>query len=173
MKIASKAALGLILVSILFVGLLYTHNDIGITAAKIESDIRSSQKIQDDWITDGTVSNTMAAYISYPQDMTNHTFSIYVNRPGLSFGYFFRGGGNLSGVASEITEFTVEGYEERAFISMNQEQVAQLKIDDGNSVRTIDVDSSSPFAIVLPADAGNIAFYDVNGKNVKYRNNPL
>lgn len=46
MKIASKAALGLILVSILFVGLLYTHNDIGITAAKIESDIRSSQKIQ-------------------------------------------------------------------------------------------------------------------------------
>lgn len=44
MKIAYKAALGLILVSILFVGLLYTHNDIGITAAKIESDIRSSQK---------------------------------------------------------------------------------------------------------------------------------
>lgn len=44
MKIASKAALGLILVSILFVGLLYTRNDIGITAAKIESDIRSSQK---------------------------------------------------------------------------------------------------------------------------------
>lgn len=43
MKIASKAALGLILVSILFVGLLYTRNDIGITAAKIESDIRSSQ----------------------------------------------------------------------------------------------------------------------------------
>lgn len=89
MKIASKAALGLILVSILFVGLLYTHNDIGITAAKIESDIRSSQKIQDDWITDGTVSNTIAAYISYPQDMTNHTFSIYVNRPGLSFGISF------------------------------------------------------------------------------------
>lgn len=115
----------------------------------------------------------MAAYISYPQDMTNHTFSIYVNRPGLSFGYFFRGGGNLSGVASEITEFTVEGYEDRAFISMNQEQVAQLKIDDGNSVQTIDVDSSSPFAIVLPTDAGNIAFYDVNGKNVKYRSNPL
>ena len=81
MKIASKAALGLILVSILFVGLLYTRNDIGITAAKIESDIRSSQKIQDDWITDGTVSNTMAAYISYPQDMTNHTFSSMLIAP--------------------------------------------------------------------------------------------
>ena len=37
MKIASKAALGLILVSILFVGLLYTRNDIGITAAIIET----------------------------------------------------------------------------------------------------------------------------------------
>ena len=107
----------------------------------------------------------MSSFMHFPICATYCTLS----RPGLSFGYFFRGGGNLSGVASEITEFTVEGYEERAFISMNQEQVAQLKIDDGNSVQTIDVDSSSPFAIVLPTNAGNIAFYDVNGKTVKYR----
>ena len=169
MKNVRQAVLVFGLICALFVGLLYVRNDIGVAPANLESYIRSSQKIPDDWVVDGSVSDTMAAYIFYPQDMNGHTFSVYVRRPGLSFGYFFRGGGNLSGVASEITEFTVEGYEERAFISMNQEQVAQLKIDDGNSVQTIDVDSSSPFAIVLPTDAGNIAFYDVNGKNVKYR----
>ena len=35
---------------------------------------------------------------------------LYVNRPGLSFGYFFRGGGTLSGIQKGIVEFTVEGY---------------------------------------------------------------
>ena len=39
---------------------------------------------------DGSISDTMAAFISYPQDKTDHTFSVYVNRPGLSFGYFFQ-----------------------------------------------------------------------------------
>ena len=77
----------------------------------------------------------MAAYISYPQDLSDHSFSVYVNRPGLSFGYFFRGGGKLSGVQRGIVEFTVEGYNERAFISMNQQQVQQLEIDDATQFK--------------------------------------
>lgn len=72
-----------------------------------------------------------AAFISYPRDMTDQIFSVYVNRPGLSFGYFFRGGGNLAGVNAGITEYTVEAYKERAFICMNQQQVERLKIDEG------------------------------------------
>lgn len=88
-------------------------------------------------------------YISYPQDRSDHTFSVYVNRPGLSFGYFFRGGGSLSGVERGIAEFTVDGYNERAFISMNQPKAARLEIDDGNTVQIIDLNSDQPFAIVL------------------------
>ena len=104
----------------------------------------------------------MAAYISYPQDLSDHSFSVYVNRPGLSFGYFFRGGGTLSGIQRGIVEFTVEGYNERAFISMNQQQVQQLEIDDGNTIQVVDIDRNKPFAIVLPINAGNITFYNVN-----------
>ena len=117
-----KTVIGVVFVCILFVGFLYANNNIGMTSTDLEADIRSSQKIKDDWTLDGSVSNTMAAYISYPQDMNDHIFSVYVNRPGLSFGYFFRGGGSLSGVQRGIAEFTVEGYNERAFISMNQQQ---------------------------------------------------
>ena len=172
-KIFLKIMLGVVLVCALFVGFLYANNDIGVTSTNLEADIRSSQKIKDDWTVEGSVSDTMAAYISYPQDMSDHTFSVYVNRPGLSFGYFFRGGGSLSGVERGIVEFTVEEYKERAFISMNQQRVTQLQIDDGNSIQGIYIDSNKPFAIVLPINAGTITFYDVNGNTVEYWNNPL
>lgn len=172
-KIVLKTVIGILLACSLFVGFLYVSSDIGIASGNLETDIRSSQKIKEDWAVDGSVSDTMAAYISYPQDMSDHTFSVYVNRPGLSFGYFFRGGGTLSGIQRGIVEFTVEGYNERAFISMNQQQVQQLEIDDGNTIQVVDIDRNKPFAIVLPINAGNITFYDVNRNTVEYWNNPL
>ena len=172
-KIVLKTAIGILLVCSAFVGFLYVSNDIGIASGNLETDIRSSQKIKEDWAVDGSVSDTMAAYISYPQDLSDHSFSVYVNRPGLSFGYFFRGGGNLSAVQRGIAEYTVEGYNERAFISMNQQQVTQLEIDDGNTIQVLDIDSNKPFAIVLPISAGTITFYDVNGNTVEYWNNSL
>ena len=172
-KIVLKTVIGILLVCSVLVGFLYVSNDIGIASGNLETDIRSSQKIKEDWAIDGSVSDTMAAYISYPQDMSDHTFSVYVNRPGLSFGYFFRGGGTLSGIQRGIVEFTVEGYNERAFISMNQQQVQQLEIDDGNTIQVVDIDRNKPFAIVLPINAGNITFYDVNRNTVEYWNNPL
>ncbi len=163
-----KTILCVVLICILFVGFLYANDDIGVTSNNLEANIRSSQKIMDDWTIDGSVSDTMAAFISYPQDNSNHTFSVYVNRPGLSFGYFFRGGGDITQVEDYIAEFTIEGYNERAFISMNTQKVEKCEIYDGNSVQVMNIDSSKPFAIVLPINAGNICFYDVNGNVVEY-----
>lgn len=79
---------GILVLGVLFLGFLFVNNDIGVSATKIEADIRSSQKITADWNVEGSVSDSMAAFISYPQDKTDHTFSVYVNRPGFSFGYF-------------------------------------------------------------------------------------
>ncbi len=168
-----KLTSGILLVCVVFIVFLYVNNDIGIQKSQFESDIRSSQNIESDWIVDGNVSDTIAAFISYPRDMSDHTFSVYVNRPGLSFGYFFRGGGSLSGAENSIAEYTVEGYKERAFISMNKQQVKRLEIDDGNSIQVVDIDSSKPFSIVLPVNAGNITFYDVNENTVEFFEQPL
>ena len=159
--------LGVILACVLVFGFLYANNDIGKTANSLEADIRQSQKILDDWIVDGSISDTMAAFISYPQDKTDHTFSVYVNRPGLSFGYFFRGG-DIVEVDDYIAEFVVEGNNERAFISMNTQNIVRLEVDDGNGIQVIDIDSGKPFAIVLPLNVGNICFYDTNGNVVEY-----
>ncbi len=172
-KILPKILLGIALACAVFFSFLYTNNDIGKTANSLEADIRLSQKISDDWNVDGSTSDTMAAFISYPQDKTDHTFSVYVNRPGLSFGYFFRGGGDIVEVDDYIAEFVVEGYNERAFVSMNTQNVIRLEVDDGNSVRVIDIDNGKPFAIVLPLNAGNICFYDANGNVVEYLRQPL
>ena len=46
-------------------------------------------------------------------------------------------------------------------------------IDDGNTIQVVDIDRNKPFAIVLPINAGNITFYDVNRNTVEYWNNPL
>lgn len=172
-KALPKILLGIVLACALFFGFLYANNDIGKTANSLEADIRLSQKISDDWNVDGSISDTMAAFISYPQAKTDHTFSIYVNRPGLSFGYFFRGGGDIVEVDEYIAEFVVEGYNERAFISMNTQNVVRLEIGDGNNVRVIDIDSGKPFAIVLPLNAENICFYNTNGTVVEYLRQPL
>lgn len=169
----SKIFLAALIACIIFVMYLYLNNDIGVHKLKLEEDIRSSQNINSDWTVVGNVSDTMAAYISYPEDHSDHTFSVYVNRPGLSFGYFFRGGGNLRGVGKAIAEYTVKDYNERAFISMNELKVERLVIDDGNSVHTIDIDSNKPFALVLPVNAGAITFYDVNGNEVLFFESPL
>ena len=165
---AGKIILGVMLVCIVCLGILYLNNDIGIQRSKLESDVRLSQKIQDDWLTEGVSSDTMAAFISYPEDKSDHTFSVYVNRPGLSFGYFFRGGGSAGEIQEFIVEYTVEGYHERAFVSMNKQEVERLEIDDGNSVNVTDIDSSKPFAMILPVNSGTVTFFDVNGNRVDF-----
>lgn len=163
-----KILSGVALACVLLLGFLYVNHDIGKSADSLEADVRLSQKIADDWTVDGSISDTVAAFISYPQDGSDHTFSLYVDRPGLSFGYFFRVGGGSAEVEEQIAEFTVEGYSERAFISMNAQDVVRLEVDDGDDVRVIDIDGGKPFAIVLPLNAGNVCFYDANGNAVEY-----
>ena len=151
-----------------FAGFLHLNNDIGISESKIEADIRTSQNINAEWVIEGTVSDTMAAFISYPQDQSDHIFSVYINRPGLSIGYFFRDGGTIETVERSIMEFTFDGYDECAFISMNTQNVARLEIGDGQEIQTISVDPEKPFAIVVPAYTETITFYDAQGNIVEY-----
>ena len=168
-KILPKIILCSVLALTALACFLYFNNVFGISPNHLEEDIRSSQKISDYWTVDGEVSDTMAAFISYPPNKTDHTYSVYIKHQGLSFGYFFRTGGDIVSVDKYITKFTMNECDEIAFISMNSQQVERLEIDDGDTVQVIDIDSSKPFAIVLPANVGNIVnFYDVNGNTVEY-----
>lgn len=156
--------LAVILVSALF---LYFNNDIGISQSSIEDDARKSQKIVKDWQVAKDISDGMSAMLFYPQDKSHHTFSIYVNRTGISFGYFFRGGGGIAEVERYIVELSIDGYNEQAYISLNNQRVEKLEIDNGNSTQIIKIDSSKPFVFVLPKNIGSITFIDINGNVVE------
>ncbi len=162
-----KVAVVFILVCAVLTGILYLCGNIGVPAGRLVQDIRRSQKIEADWTVNGNVTDTMAAYIAYPSDRGDHTFSVYVNRPGLSFGYFFRYGGSLSQVERSVAVYTVEGYGEKAYLSMNTAQVDRVEIDDGNGVQVIALDADKPFALVLPMGAGAVVFYDIEGNPVQ------
>ncbi len=159
-----------LLICAIFTGYLFLGNNIGVSKNNIISDIRKSQKITDEWTTYGEVTDEMAAYVSYPKDKSDHTFSIYVNRKGLSFGYFFRAGGSNSTIDSSIAEFTIDEYDDRAFISLNNHNVVQLKIDNGNDVEIREIEENEPFVFILPKNAGEISFYDKDGNVIEYVN---
>ena len=173
MHTAGKIALGLLLVFLLGFGFLWLNNDIGLSDDRLAWDFRQSQTIQNDWHISGDITDTMAAFIAYPEDRSDHTFAVYVNRPGLSFGYFFRGGGDIVSVERAIAEYTVEGYRERAFISLNTQGVVRVEIDNGTEVEIIPLDSSKPFALVLPLNAGEVTFYTEQGQVVDYQRQRL
>ena len=175
-KILPKIILASVFVLSLFLGFRFAnigidaviHFDPGIPASRLEADIRKEQKIPDDWTVEGNASNTMAAYVSYSPDKSSHTASVYVDRPGISSGYFFRFSGPASTASRDITAFTVKDYNEAAFVSMNAKQIFQVEIGDGDNIRVIDIDPNKPFAIVLPLNEGSICFYNLDGECIEY-----
>jgi hypothetical protein len=153
--------------------LLYFNNDIGITKLNIEKHARNSQKISHDWQVTKDTTETISAMLFYDKSHKKHTFSIYVNRHGLTFGYFFRGGGATGVIAEGIAEFYIDGYNERAFISMNKQQVSKVEINNGNSVQTIEIESTKPFAFILPVNIGSVTIYDINGNIIESQQQKL
>jgi len=154
-----------VILSILFL-ILYYDNDFGTTKSNIEKEARISQYIDDSWIVEKSTTVAMSAMLFYNENLSDYTFSIYVNRAGLSFGYFFRGGGSISAENEGIAEYKVEGYNENAYLSMNRQQVAKIEIDNGNTIKIIDIDYIKPFAIILPDGIG-IKFYNIDGDIVQ------
>ena len=163
-----KTMLIFALVCSLFLALSSMGLYMGVSAKNIEKDIRVSQKINDDWNVLGTVGKDIAAYISYPKDCSTHTYSLYLNYPGLSFGYFFRSGGGIPSIDDSIALFEYDKFDEIAFISMNNCKVDRVEIGMGNDKQEIDIDSDKPFAIVVKKNLGRVCFYDVNNQPVEY-----
>jgi len=167
MKKPARITMAMFAVLLLSTCILYINNDLGIPKSKLEADARSSQRIDAEWLCESAVSDSMAAFICYPEDKTDHTFSLYVNRPGISFGYFFRAGGDLTGYGKYISDYRVEGFNQRAFISMNEVGAVRLEIDDGNTFQTIPLEANKPFALILPINAGSVIFYNANDKPIE------
>lgn len=151
---------------IMFV-VLYFNNDIGINKINIEKEALISQKIPTDWEVCKDETESLVSMLFYDNKLENHIFSIYVNRKGLSFGYFFREGGSLGGMLDNVVEFNIEGFNEKIYMSTNKNEVCKIELNDGNTIKVIDIDSTKPFTVILPTNLGMVTIYDVNGNIVE------
>lgn len=167
-KKLSDIIVAIVLGCLLLAAFIYSTDILGIPKSQLEKDIRSQQKISDDWTVEGTVSDQIAIYLSYPEDRSDCTYSFYLNRPGLSLGYFFCVGGSLGESENFVGELVINGYTDRAYFSMNLSKVARAEISDGSNVETIALDSDKPFTLILSVNEEDcVTFYDVDGNIVE------
>ena len=127
------------------------------TVNDIEDDVRSFQKISDDWNVEIAMNDRIAAVIAYDNQEGKHTFSIYENKGNKNANYMFRYGGKSTSIERGIRVFKFEGT--TALISMNALRIAAIECHDGNRY---EVDPNTPFVLVIPS--GGFDVYDENGK---------
>ena len=126
------------------------------TVNDIEEDVRSFQKISDDWNIDIAMNERIAAVIAYDNQESEHTFSIYENKGSTKTNYVFRYGGKSTSIERGIRVFRFEGT--TALISMNILHIAAIECHDGERY---EVDPNTPFVLVIPS--GGFDVYDENG----------
>lgn len=165
MKKLYKYIIGMLLMLVLTFVALYTNGTIGVYESKIESDARKSQKIDENWQVSKSITDSMGSLLFYDTDTDDLTYSIYLNRKGFSFGYFFRSGGNRHEINEGICGFHFDGYG-MVLLSMNKANIERIEIDSGQKFKRIDVDSKEPFTVVLPENCGIVTIYDINNNTI-------
>lgn len=141
---------------------------LGVSKDNIESSAREFQGVSEDWKVTQETTNTISAMLFYSDDRANFSYSIYLNKPGFSFGYFFRTGGTISEIENGIVAISFEGYSDIVYLSMNKAEVNSILVDDGSEIKTIETDITVPFVVILPNNAGNVTFLDVDGNTVDF-----
>ena len=155
---------GFAIFAVLALAVVFFGGVIGVSADNIENDARKSQRISE-WDSFGTSNEGIAAFIFYNATLDDHTFSLYLNRDGFSFGYFFREGGSSSIIMNGILMLDY-GSNGSAIFSMNKDRVAKIEYEAGDDVIEFSVDPSRPFAVVLPKNCSSVALYNYSGNDV-------
>ncbi|CAG9706863.1 MULTISPECIES: hypothetical protein [Clostridium] len=147
---------------------LMSQGNIGVSKYNMEKDARKSQKIQEDWLTAKYINDDFGAFLFYSKDLSEYTFSIYQNRSGFSFGYFFYSGGSVSKISDDIVQFNSND-QGSIFLSLNKMNVSKIEIDNGlQEVEHIPIEPNKPFTVIIPKDSGEIRFYDVKASLISY-----
>lgn len=152
-------------VSALFIYLLlFCSGILGVSASKLEQDARSSQHIDKSWSVEKAVSDNIGTMIFYDEVSGESVFSIYLNRNGFSFGYFFYAGGSVGAIVDGVAEFTYADYGS-VLLSMNSNKVEKI-VFGNKDISPILVDPTKPITVILPDNCESFDLYDVNGKSI-------
>ncbi len=150
---------GCVLIVLLAVLIVWQADVLGVSAAKLEQDARENQDIENEWEVAQDINDDMCAMLFYDEEKDECAYSIYLSKEGISYGYFFRQGGFDPYMAESVKGVVFED-KGIALLSLNEDKVCKIVVDDSVKQETIQVDSEEPFAIVLPIECGAITMYD-------------
>ena len=140
---------------------------IGTSARNVEEDARKSQRIPDSWEVVQSYNDELYALLFYnPYDKSEYTYSLYVNKKGLSFGYIFHGGGGLRGISNPVIKYIYEN-KGCVLVSLNEQRIQKIERDNGER-DLMEIDADKPIVAVFPLNSGIIKLYDARGKEILY-----
>lgn len=142
----------IILLLALIVGLFswrFYENNIGVSVHGMEQDARESQHIDQEWRVTKSINDNLGAMVFYDEGLSDHTFSIYKKRGGMSYGYFFINGGSSSNTESGVEAF--EYKKSIALLSLNKPRIVRIEYGavNGEAEKTFNIDPDKPFAMVI------------------------
>ena len=151
--------LGIILIILLAFLIVWQADMLGVSAGRLEQDARENQEIGSSWEMAQAVNDDMCAMLFYDEEKDDCAYSIYLSRDGFAFGYFFRQGGFDPYMADSVKGIVFED-KGIALLSLNEDGVCKIVVDNDTEEKVISVDPEEPFAVVLPVDCGAITMYD-------------
>lgn len=147
----------------------FSFSVIGVSENNLVSDARKSQKIDDSWKVSKSVTDDLGALLFYDESSNDFTYSIYLNREGVSYGYFFHSGGSSTDISKGILAFDYGN--SIALISLNNLNATKIECVSEDSQKQKDVyvvEQGKPFAIAIPVAGSNttIKIYDKDGNEI-------
>ena len=162
-QVAWSAFLAILVLGMALVGSYRTF--FGISAGHLEADARKSQHIDEQWSVVSAVDDHLAGLLFYDETKADFVFSVYINRPGVSFGYDFRSGGSIGEIMRSVKAYDYQT--SCLLLSMNMPQAAVIVLNEGMENETaVEIDPNEPFAYVLPEGTETLVLYDRQGQMV-------
>lgn len=139
---------------------------LGVRPLRVSTDAQKNLKIEQSWWSREDSNARLSAGVFYDYDNAplHGTWYYYVNRPGFSFGYFFRKSGKLTRDEG-ICRVDCGSYG-TAYVSLNARQVAKIVRDDGTKPKTQKISPYHPFVVVSQKHDCAFRFYDEKGREV-------
>lgn len=139
---------------------------LGVSKERTEAEARTFHNVNESWQCVQATNDNVSAMLFFPNDGSDHFYSIYNKHKGLSKGYFPRIGGTISEIKNECVKFVFEDNDSHIYASMNKQKICKVVIDDGNYVNTVLLNEEEPFILVFPSNAGNVTLYNTYGEIV-------
>lgn len=146
----------------------------GVPAGGVEAAERRAQGLGADWLCAADEGGALSVCLFYREDTGDYTVSAYVNRRGLSFGYFFRYGGAVAGAENGVAALRYDdargALRGTALLSLNRAGVTQIvcKMRTGGD-ETVGVDPEKPFVFMIPEGCAGYTLYTAAGETVPVR----